>query len=151
LIKSAKTTLQGILNHRSVTEYVLVTAIVEAKALLNSRPLTHVIVNPNGLEAITPNHFLLLRAHPGFHLNSPLGSKLSSRRWYEQAQELITQFWKRPLREYFPNIIKRRKWLHSQRNLAVNDLVLVVTPNSPHGSLPIRRIVSMKKGADRFV
>ena len=128
LIKSAKTALRGILNNRSVTEDVLVTAIVGAEALLNSRPLTHVSVNPNDLEAITPNHFLLLRAHSGCNLDYPPGAKVSSRRRYEQAQELITHFWNRWLREYVPNGIERRKWLRSRRNLAVNDLVLVVTP-----------------------
>ena len=67
LIKSAKSALRAILNERSVTEDVLHTAIVGAEALLNSRPLTHVSVDPNSLEALTPNHFLLLHAHPGCH------------------------------------------------------------------------------------
>ncbi|XP_045023763.1 uncharacterized protein LOC123468196 [Daphnia magna] len=151
LIKSAKTALRGILNDRSVTEDVLVTAIVGAEALINSRPLTHVSVDPNDFEAITPNHFLLLRAHPGCHLDSSPGSTTSSRRRYEQAQELITHFWNRWLREYVPNLIERRKWLRSRRNLAVNDLVLVVTPNSPRGSWPIGRVFNVHQGPDGVV
>ena len=53
----------------SVAEDVVLTAIVEAEALLNSWPLTHVSVIPDDLEALTLNHFLLLRAYPSCHLD----------------------------------------------------------------------------------
>ena len=134
-----------------MTEDVLHTAIVGAEALLNSRPLTHVSVDPNNLEALTPNHFLLLRAHPGCHLDFPSLSRPSSRKRYEQAQQLITYFWNRWLREYIPNLIERRKWLRNRRNLAVNDLVLVVTPNSPRGTWPVGRVTSVTTGPDGVV
>lgn len=151
LIKSAKSALRGILNERSVTEDVLLTALVGAEALLNSRPLTHVSVDPDDLEALTPNHFLLLRAHPGCHLDSSSNSKPSSRKRYQQAQEMITHFWNRWLREYIPNLIERRKWLRHRRNIAVNDLVLVVTPNSPRGTWPIGRVTAVTTGPDGVV
>lgn len=151
LIKSAKSALRGILNERSVTEDVLLTALVGAEALLNSRPLTHVSVDPDDLEALTPNHFLLLRAHPGCHLDSSSDSKPSSRKRYQQAQEMITHFWNRWLREYIPNLIERRKWLRHRRNIAVNDLVLVVTPNSPRGTWPIGRVTAVTTGPDGVV
>jgi hypothetical protein len=72
LIKSTKYALRGILSEMSVTEDVLLTAIVEAEALLNSWPLTHFSVIPDDLEALTPNHFLLLRAYPSCHLDFSL-------------------------------------------------------------------------------
>ncbi len=124
MIKSAKSALRAILNERSVTEDVLHTAIVGAETLLNSRPLTHVSVDPNNLEALTPNHFLLLRAHPGCHLDFPSSSRPSSRKRYEQAQQLITHFWNRWLHEYIPNLIERRKWLrnHPSRTRYLLDM-----------------------------
>lgn len=69
LIKSTKYALRGILSEMSVTEDVVLTAIVEAEALLNYCPLTHVSVIPDDLEALTLNHFLLLRAYPSCHLD----------------------------------------------------------------------------------
>jgi hypothetical protein len=33
--------------------------------------------------------------------------------------------------EYLPTITDRLKWLSDKKNLAVDDVVLVVTPNSP--------------------
>ena len=143
MIQSAKIALRGILQERAVNDDVLLTPIVGAEALLNSRPLTHVSVDPNDLEALTPNHFLLLRAHPGCNLDFPPGQQLSSRKRHQHAQELITHFWNRWLREYVPNLIERRKWLQNRRNLAVNDLVLVISPNTPRGSWPIGRVVNV--------
>ena len=129
LIKSAKTALCDILKERAVDD-VFVTSFVGAEALLNSRPLTHLIVNPYDLQPLTPIHFLLLRTYTGCNLNSPPGTQPSSRKRNQHAQELMTHFWNRWLRECVPNLIERRKWLHERRNLAVNDLVLVVTANS---------------------
>ncbi|KAI9550991.1 hypothetical protein GHT06_006146 [Daphnia sinensis] len=151
LIKSAKTALRGILNERSVNDDVLLTAIVGAEALLNSRPLTHVTVNPDDLEALTPNHFLLLCAHPGCNFDSSPAAPLSSRKRHQHAQQLITHFWKRWLHEYVPNQIERRKWLRERRNLAVGDIVLVVTANSPRGYWPIGRVVNVYQVPDGFI
>ncbi|KZS10507.1 Uncharacterized protein APZ42_025002 [Daphnia magna] len=151
LIKSAKTVLRGILNERSVNDDVLLTAIVGAEVLRNSRPLTHGSFNPDNLEALTPNHFLLLRAHPGSNLDFPLEAQPSSHKWHQHAQQLITHFWNRWLHEYVPNQIERRKWLRERRNLAVGDLVLVVTANSPRGYWPIGRVVNVYQGPDGFI
>jgi hypothetical protein len=151
LIKYAKTALRGILNQRSVNDDVLPTAMVGAEALRNSRPLTHVSVNPDDMEALTPNHFLLLRAHPGCNLDFPPDAQPSSHKRHQHAQQLITHFWNRWLREYVPDRIERQKWLRERRNLAVGDLVLVVTANSPRGYWPIGRVVNVHQGRDGFI
>jgi hypothetical protein len=156
LIKSAKSALRVVLNERSVTEDVLLTAIIGAEALLNSRPLTDVSIDPDDREALTPNYFLLLRAHPGCHLDFSSDFKPSGRKHYQQTQEIITHFWNRSLREYIPNLIElckwlRCKWLRHRRNLAVNDLVLFFIPNSPRGTWPIGRITSVTTGPDGVV
>ena len=45
---------------------MLRTALVEAKGILNSRLITDVSSNAGDFEALTPNHFLLLRANPSY-------------------------------------------------------------------------------------
>ena len=55
--------LKVVLHGQVVTDEVLETAFAETEALVNSRPLTEVS-SDSGLEAITPNHFLISRANP---------------------------------------------------------------------------------------
>ena len=86
-----------------------------------------------------------------FHLTEIDGQQLSSRKRHQHAQELITHFWNRWLREYVPNLIERLKWLRNRRNLAVNDLVLVISPNTPRGSWPIGRVVNVHLSPDGVV
>ena len=59
LIKSVKTSLAVIFKEQATTEEILYTLLCEIEHCVNSRPLTHVSVNPNDSESITPNHFLI--------------------------------------------------------------------------------------------
>jgi hypothetical protein len=120
-------------------------------ALLNARPLTHVSVDPHDPQPLTPNHFLTGRPNPGFHVDDAeeFGG-LTKRRWLE-SQALITHFWNRWLKEYVPDLIERRKWLRPRRNLAVDDIVLVVMPNVKRGEWPIGRITRVIHGQDGVV
>ena len=61
-----KKTLKAILANRLVPKEVLRTALVEAEGILNGRPITHVSTDAGDIEALTPNHFLLLRANPSY-------------------------------------------------------------------------------------
>ncbi len=42
------------------------TALVEAEGIVNSRSITHVPNDAGDIEALTPNHFLLMRANPSY-------------------------------------------------------------------------------------
>ena len=64
LVKSTKKALKISLNGQLVNDETLLTLMAEIESLLNSRPLTHVSVDPQDLEAITPNHFLIGRNSP---------------------------------------------------------------------------------------
>ena len=59
-----KKTLKTVLQNRIVAKEALRTALVEAEGILNSRPVTYVSSDADDIEALTPNHFLLLRANP---------------------------------------------------------------------------------------
>ena len=59
LVRCVKTALQTILRERYPREEVLATLLCEVEYTVNSRPLTHVSVNNDDEESITPNHFLL--------------------------------------------------------------------------------------------
>lgn len=64
LVELAKKALKITLNGQLVNDETFLTLRAETESLLNSRPLTHVSVDPQDLEAITPNHFLIGRNSP---------------------------------------------------------------------------------------
>ena len=61
LVKSAKKALRITLNGQLVNDETLLILMAENYSLLNSQPLTHVSIDPQDLEAITPHHFLISR------------------------------------------------------------------------------------------
>lgn len=59
LVRSVKVTLRAILTDQAPKEELLSTLFAEVEHCINSRPLTHVSLDPQDKEAITPNHFLI--------------------------------------------------------------------------------------------
>ena len=134
LVKAAKHALRVVLGCTTVKEEVLRTVMAEVVAILNARPLTHLSVDPEDESPLTPNHFLLGRAHP--HIPPDVFDEegpLSHKRW-RQAQELTARFWRRWMLEYVPSLMERRKWTRKNRNVQVGDLVLIVDQNAPRGT-----------------
>ena len=134
LVKSAKAALRVVLGSTTVKEEVLRTVLTEVMGILNARPLTHLSVDPEDECPLTPNHFLLGRAHP--HIPPDLCKEegpLNYKRW-KQTQELVARFWRRWMVEYVPAMTERRKWTRKSRNLQVGDLVLIMDHNAPRGT-----------------
>ncbi|XP_068742045.1 uncharacterized protein [Montipora capricornis] len=68
MIRSVRKILNAVLKEQNLTEESLVTLMCEVEAILNSRHLTKISYDPSDLQALTPNHLLLLRAGPSFPL-----------------------------------------------------------------------------------
>ena len=62
LVRSCKKASVAVLEGRSLTDDVLTTTMCLLEHTLNARPLTSASDDPDDLEALTPNHFLLGRA-----------------------------------------------------------------------------------------
>ena len=58
MIKSAKWAIKAILGNTDINEEELMTAVIGADGLINSRPLTYQSANPADDVPLTPNHFL---------------------------------------------------------------------------------------------
>ena len=104
MIRSVRKIFNAILKEQNLIEESLVTLMCEVEAILNNRPLTKFSHDSNDLQALTPNHLLLLRTGPSF----PPGmfsreDQYSNKRW-KQVQYLSDVFWKRWTREYLPLI-----------------------------------------------
>ncbi len=122
-MKSAKVALEAIVKSRPLTEELLRGYVIQAKSLLNERPLTHVSVDPRDPEPLTPNHFLFLQGSPNCEDDVIGEEELYSRKHWEAMQVMSTHFWRRWLQEYLPTITDHRKWLFDKKNLAVDDVV----------------------------
>ena len=66
VVKSIKFHLRRSMGELPFTFEKLSILLTEVEAILNSRPLQHLSEHPNGLRALTPDHFLT-----GSALNSP--------------------------------------------------------------------------------
>ncbi|XP_055615057.1 uncharacterized protein LOC129761362 [Toxorhynchites rutilus septentrionalis] len=60
LVRSIKTAFAGLSTTRNPDDETLLTLLIEAEGVVNSRPLTFVPLENEAQEALTPNHFLLL-------------------------------------------------------------------------------------------
>lgn len=141
IIRSIRQIMVATLREQSLDDEGLQTFFCECEAILNSRPITMPSNDINDLEALTPQHLLLLKIQP----NLPPGifqadDNYARRRW-RQVQYMSDLFWKRWTREYLPLLQKRQKWNHPSRNFIPGDVVLIVDESAPRGSWLMGRIV----------
>ena len=64
MIRSVRKVLNDLLKDQSSKDERLCTLMCDVQAILNSRPLTKVSDDASDLQALSPNHLLLLRAGP---------------------------------------------------------------------------------------
>lgn len=150
LVKTVKTALFTTLKERAPREELLHTFLLEAEALVNSRPLTYVTEN-HECESLTPFHFLI-----GASSNQQLPVRLddgvfSLRKEWLKVLRLSELFWSRWLKEYLPNLRPKKQQGGQFVNIKVDDVVLVVDPNLPRGVWPMGRIVAVYPGRDGVV
>ena len=152
-IRSVRKVLNAVLREQSLTDESLRTLLCEVEAVLNSKPLTTVSSDPSDLQPLTPNDLLMLRGGPipdGVFCEQ---DGFAGKRW-KQVQFLADVFWKRWVKEYLPLLQRRQKWNKAQRNLQVDDVVLVADMNTPRCHWPLGRVIEVfadKKGFVRAV
>lgn len=151
MVKSVKTALAVTLNEQFPSEEVLHTLLIEAEHTVNSRPLTHVSVNVEDPEALTPNHFLLggsgRLTSPGEFDDSDLRLRAS----WRAAQRLADIFWARWLKEYLPDLQNRRE-PHTKGTIPkIGDMILIVDGNLPRNMWIRGRICATFPGPDGVV
>lgn len=148
LISSVKTALRVILKERAPREEVLITLLAEVENIVNSRPLSHVSVDPEYPESLTPNHFLI-----GTSSNLPVPGKFDnddfySRKLWRITERLADMFWQRWVREVLPTMLPRQKWFQEGHQLKQGDVVVIVDPKLPRNTWPKGIIESVHPGAD---
>jgi len=151
MITSAKTVTYAILGTADVTNGELMAAFTGVEAVINSRPLTYQSTNPSDNTPINRNHFLIGQVGSQFAPRSVDSGQFSSKKRWRQVQELVRHFWHRLLRKWLPTLNCRSKWQKEQKDVQVNDVVLVVAPGTPRGQWPLGRVLTVFPGKDKHV
>lgn len=141
LIRSIRKILHTTLKTQRLDEEGLQTFLCEAEAIINSRPITTPSSDPNDLEALTPNHLLLLKSKPSLPPGLFQKEDLYARRRWRQVQYMADLFWKRWIREYLPELQRRQKWLRVSRNFVPGDIVLIADESAPRNSWIMGKII----------
>ncbi|TRY71895.1 hypothetical protein TCAL_14851 [Tigriopus californicus] len=136
-------------NHRHIKEDEFRLLLADVMAFLNSRPLSYESGDPNEPSALTPNHFILLR--PNSTVPARDYKQMSPRKHYHYLQRLIDDVWTRWNKEFLPLLLARDKWKTRNRNLMVDDVVLVVDPLALRGQWKIGPILEVFAGNDGLV
>lgn len=142
LIRSIKVGLSVTLNEHHPTLEVLTTTLAEIMNTLNNRPLTHVSDDPRESCALTPNDILLGRVN-----NTQFDHTFDERNIYgkniwKSSQVFAERFWKRWIKEYRPQILKRTIWFDDRKEIRfkVGDVVMLIDENLKRGKWPKGKI-----------
>ena len=134
MIKTAKRAAYAILGSVDVTDEELLTVFTGAKARINSRPLTYQLANPLDEVPLTPNHFLFGQVGGQFAPETVDSSQFSQQKHWR-----------------LPTLNRSTKWRKEQKDIQVNDVVLVTAPDMPRRHWPLGRVQEVYPGKDRHV
>lgn len=148
MIKSVKRALAVTLTERAPKEEVLATLMTEIEHTVNSRPLTHVPIEAEDQEALTPNHFLL-----GTSVGLPYVGECekADRRTWRAAQALANMFWARWIKEYLPTLAPRGDVRRKPNNVKPGDIVIIADGTLPRNTWPRGQVERVYRGPDGVV
>ncbi|UYV79861.1 hypothetical protein LAZ67_18000931 [Cordylochernes scorpioides] len=107
-VKSVETAMSVILRSRCPRDEELLTLMLEAEAVVNSRPLTDVPLDPATPKAITPMHFLIGTSSIGQPPGQFYDADLRPDKRWRKAKRIADMFWTRWRKEYL-NIAAENK------------------------------------------
>ena len=154
IIRMIRKILSPVLHQHTLDDEGFQTVLCEAEAMLNDRPITKLSEDPNDLEALTPNHLLLMKGKPVLPPGLFERTDLYANRRWKQVQYIANLFWKRWVHEYLPLLQERQKWMKEKRSFKPGDIVVVVDSTAPRGSWLLGRILKTypdKRGLVRSV
>ncbi|XP_041986627.1 uncharacterized protein LOC121738548 isoform X1 [Aricia agestis] len=145
-VKSLKHHLKRVVGEQKLTYEEYSTLLSQLEACLNSRPLCPLSEDPEDINFLTPAHFLA--SGPNLTLYDT-ESDLRTR-WY-LVQKIYNDIWTQWKNEYLTQLSTRAKWRKSQKNLNLNDIVIIKDENLPPGKWALGRVVEIHPGTDGLV
>ena len=149
LARSCKKAMIPVLDGRSLTDDVLITTMCLVEQTLNARPLNSVSDDPDDLEALTPNHFLMGRNNLATPFLPDAQRYTNLRRVFRVSQPYSDMIWTRWTKEYLPEWNVRNKWNNDDvRQLKINDFVRVEDENVKRSNYKMARKLEVQEGND---
>ena len=152
LVRCTKQVLRAALKTAKLTPFQLETAVIQAEAIVNSRPLGNVSEEPSDALPVTPA--MLLNGYSNDVDPYPadlqrLSLTGAKERWQSRIA-LQKKMMKNFVSFYIQELRTRQKWHHKKEDLKVNDLVLL-EEQSKRTQWPIGKVVRAIKGRDQAV
>ena len=142
-IRSVRDILQSLLktNGHLLNDESLRTLLLEAEAIVNSRPLTVDSLSDPTCLPLSPAQVLTMKSKvvlppPGVFEEADLYCR---KRW-RRVQHLANEFWQRWRKEYLASLQARQKWGKVRRNFCVNDIVLLKDDSATRNHWPMGRV-----------
>ena len=149
-VKSMKTHLRRILGDVKLTYEELSTLLTQIEACLNSRPLIPLPNDDDGIEALTPGHFLVGKPLSALPETTAAQSLSLLKRW-ALCKSLLRHFWRCWSLEYISQLGRFNKWQHPTRNIQPGDLVVVHEDSPISTKWPLARVIQVYPGKDNLV
>jgi len=142
--------LRRVVRKTVLTFEQMQTMVAQISAVVNLRPLCY---SPDtDLTYLSPAHFLIGRPFTtipeGDLTHLPINRQ--SINW-QHLQSMYQGFWKRWHQEYLTSLQQRQKWNNKERNIAVDNVVLVKDSNLPPAAWILGRVVEVHPGPDGLV
>ena len=150
LIKSIKKALVQVIGKQVLLYSELQTVMLESANLMNERPIGTHPINPDDGKYLCPNDLMLGRADSRVP-HGPFREYTNNKDRYSFVQHIVTSFWKKMIKSYFPSLIVRQKWHTERRNVEVGDIVMIQDKNSLRGQWRIGVVDKIKPSSDNII
>ena len=147
VIRSVKQAINASIGDSIVTFSELQTVLYEVANLLYERPIRRHPTSPDDGAYLCPNDLLLGRATSRVP-SGPFDEKAYNRQRFTFVQTIISTFWKKWTRDYFPSLLITQKWHTSHRNMKTGDLVLIQDSNLIRGQWKLGKVSNTCPGTD---
>ena len=150
-VKSIKTHLRRVVGNTLLTFEEMSTLLCQIESCLNSRPLCPLSNDPTDTTVLTPGHFLIgeaLNSIPEPNLLEIQEHRLDK---WQYLQQKFQHFWRRWSDEYLHRLQQRPKWLKTNRDVMIGDLVILRDEKFPPTKWPVGRITNVYPGSDGHV
>ena len=128
MIELARKILNSMLaevNSKNLTHEVLVTFMAEVSAIMNSRPVAPLSMDPESPMILSPAS-LLNQKFDGDHISClKFDAKDIYKAHWKKVQVLSDIFWKRWRQGYLQSLQTRRKWKTERTNVKNGDVILL--------------------------
>ena len=150
-VKSLKIHLRKVVGNGKLTFEELTTVLTQVEACLNSRPLVALPSDGDGIEALTPGHFLIGRPLEALPDPSSACQSMTNLRRWNLCQSLTRHFWRRWSTDYFASLRRFSRWHTASRNFHIGDIVLLREDSLIPTKWPLGKITALHPGKDKVI